>query len=122
MLAIQFSSAGPPGILQLKECLNPEIRSDEVLIQVEAAGVSRADVLQRQGKYPPPPGASPVLGLDVAGVIVEAGTEAVPWKVGDRVCALVSGGGYAEFCVAPAVQVLPIPEGWSSAEAVTLPE
>jgi NADPH2:quinone reductase len=122
MQAIQFSSAGPPEILQLQSYPEPEIRADEVLIQVEAAGVSRADVLQRQGKYPPPPGASPILGLDVAGHIVKTGGEAGPWKSGDRVCALVSGGGYAELCAAPAVQVLPMPEGWSSAEAVTLPE
>jgi putative PIG3 family NAD(P)H quinone oxidoreductase len=93
-----------------------------VLIRVEAAGVARADIMQRQGRYPPPPGASPVLGLDVAGVIVECGPDVTGWRPGDHVCALVNGGGYAELCAVPAAQVLPVPEGWSSVEAVTLPE
>lgn len=88
-------------------------REGEVLIRVQAAGVARADTLQRQGKYPPPPGASDIPGLDVAGILD---------STGDRVCAILAGGGYAEFCAVPAVQVLPMPERWSAIEAATLPE
>jgi putative PIG3 family NAD(P)H quinone oxidoreductase len=122
MLAIEFSSPGPPDVLHAVNVPEPEIQPADVLIQVEAAGVSRADVLQRLGKYPPPPGASPILGLDVAGRIVKTGAAVKTWNRGDRVCALVSGGGYAELCAAPEPQVLPIPDGWSPVEAVTLPE
>src|SRR5689334_9213002 len=122
MLAIEFSSPGPPDVLHPVDVPEPELQPADVLIQVEAAGVSRADVLQRLGKYPPPPGASPILGLDVAGRIVKTGSAVTAWKPGDRVCALVAGGGYAEFCAAPEPQVLPIPERWSAVEAVTLPE
>jgi NADPH2:quinone reductase len=93
-----------------------------VLISVEAAGVSRADVMQRAGKYPPPPGASPILGLEVAGRIEAVGNDVERWKRGDRVCALTNGGGYAELVSVPAGQVLPIPRGWSAIEAATLPE
>jgi NADPH2:quinone reductase len=122
MLAIEVASPGPPSVLKLVERPKPEIGASDVLIRVDAAGVSRADVWQRQGNYPPPPGASDILGLDVAGTIVATGESVGDWKTGDRVCALVSGGGYAEYCVAPAVQVLPIPQNWSAVEAVTLPE
>jgi putative PIG3 family NAD(P)H quinone oxidoreductase len=122
MLAIEVASPGPPSVLKLVERPKPEPGPADVLIRVDAAGVSRADVWQRQGNYPPPPGASDILGLDVAGTIVAAGESVRDWKTGDRVCALVSGGGYAEFCAAPAVQVLPIPQNWSAAEVVTLPE
>ncbi len=113
MIAIEISSFGGPEVLQPVERPKPEPAPGEVLIRVEAAGVAHADLLQRQGKYPPPPGASDIPGLDVAGVIE---------STGDRVCAIVSGGGYAEYCVAPASQVLPIPHGWTAAEAATLPE
>ncbi|MGH9609634.1 MAG: NAD(P)H-quinone oxidoreductase [Bryobacteraceae bacterium] len=113
MIAIEISSFGGPEVLQPVERPKPEPAPGEVLIRVEAAGVAHADLLQRQGKYPPPPGASDIPGLDVAGVIE---------STGDRVCAIVSGGGYAEYCVAPASQVLPIPNGWTAAEAATLPE
>jgi NADPH2:quinone reductase len=122
MLAIEVTSPGPPSVLRPIDRCRPETGASDVLIRVDAAGVSRADVLQRQGSYPPPPGASDILGLDVAGTIEATGKAVHDWKPGDRVCALVSGGGYAEYCVAPAVQVLPIPENWSAAEAVTLPE
>jgi len=122
MLAIEFTHPGPPDVLHLAEQPEPRLQAGEVLIRVEAAGVSRADVLQRQGKYPPPPGASPVLGLDVAGVIAKCGSGVTNCKPGDRVCALVNGGGYAELCAVAATQVLPIPEGWSAVEAATLPE
>lgn len=122
MRAIDFTQPGPPDVLHLVEHPDPEPHPADVLIQVEAAGVSRADIMQRQGRYPPPPGASAVLGLDVAGVIAKCGAAVTEWKPGDRVCALVNGGGYAELCAVPATQVLPAPDGWSSAEAVTLPE
>jgi NADPH:quinone reductase len=101
---------------------NPRAATGEVLVAVEAAGVSRADVMQREGKYPPPPGASPVLGLEVAGTVSEVGEGVTRWKRGDRVCALTNGGGYSEYVTVPAGQVLPIPEGWSAIEAATLPE
>lgn len=94
----------------------------EVLIRVHAAGVNRPDVLQRKGSYNPPPGASPIPGLEISGVIVEAAPDVAGWKVGDEVCALVSGGGYAEYCVAPAPQCLPAPKGLSLLEAAGLPE
>jgi putative PIG3 family NAD(P)H quinone oxidoreductase len=122
MHAIDFVQHGPPDVLHLSEYPDPELQPGDVLIRVEAAGVSRADIMQRQGKYPPPPGASPVLGLDVAGVIAKCGSNVTRWKPGDRVCALVNGGGYAELCAVAATQVLPIPEGWSAVEATTLPE
>jgi putative PIG3 family NAD(P)H quinone oxidoreductase len=109
---IDFHPGGPE-VLRVAEGPIPVPREGEVLIRVAAAGVNRPDLLQRQGKYPPPPGASPVLGLEVAGTV--AGT-------GEQVCALVSGGGYAEYCVAPAGQCLPIPAGLSMEEAAGIPE
>ena len=122
MRAVEISSFGPPDVLKLVERPTPEAKPDEVVIRVEAAGVARADVLQRQGKYPPPPGASDIPGLDVAGIVASTGRDATGWKPGDHVCAILTGGGYAEFCAAPAVQVLPMPDGWSAIEAATLPE
>lgn len=122
MTAIEVTSFGGPRVLQPRERPKPEPDSEEVLIEVRAAGVARADVLQRQGKYPPPAGASDIPGLDVAGIVQAAGGKAGQWKRGDRVCAILSGGGYAEYCVAPASQVLPVPENWSDLEAATLPE
>jgi NADPH2:quinone reductase len=123
MTAIEISFYGPPGVLKPVQRPQPEPAHGEVIIRVEAAGVARADILQRQGKYPPPPGASDIPGLDVAGEIhsVDPAVEA-NWKRGDRVCAILAGGGYAEYCAVPAEQILPIPEGWSSVEAATLPE
>jgi NADPH:quinone reductase len=93
-----------------------------VLIEVAAAGVNRPDVSQRQGKYPPPPGASDIPGLEIAGTIVQTAGEVGEWRAGDRVCALVSGGGYAEYCAAPAPQCLPVPRGFSDVEAAAIPE
>jgi putative PIG3 family NAD(P)H quinone oxidoreductase len=122
MLAIEITSFGPPSVLRPTERPIPTIGSAEILIAVEAAGISRADTLQRQGKYPPPPGASDIPGLDCAGTVTAVGESVTNWKVGDRVCAVVSGGAYAELCVAPAVQALPIPEHWTAIEAATLPE
>ena len=113
MLAIEISSYGEPDVLKLVERPKPEPRAGEILIKVDAAGVARADILQRQGKYPPPPGASDIPGLDAAGTND---------STGERVCAILSGGGYAEYCAVPAEQVLPIPAGWSAVEAATLPE
>lgn len=94
----------------------------EVLVRVEAAGVNRPDVLQRMGLYPMPPGTPSILGLEIAGAIVAIGDGVTRWRVGDRVCALVAGGGYAEYCAAPAGQCLPIPDGLSAADAAGLPE
>ncbi len=100
----------------------PTPAADEVLIKVHAAGVNRPDVLQRSGKYPPPTDASPTMGLEVAGEIVAAGGAVTRWRVGDAVCALTPGGGYAEFCITPAAHCLPIPQGLSIVEAAALPE
>lgn len=122
MIAIEISSFGPPDVLRPIERPKPVAGAGEVVIRVEAAGVARADTMQRQGKYPPPAGASDIPGLDVAGVIDSVGANVENFQPGDRVCAILAGGGYAEFCAAPAVQVLPAPEGWNSIEAVTLPE
>src|SRR5215204_210648 len=107
MIAIEIREHGGPEVLRMVERPRPDLREGEVLIRVEAAGVNRPDIMQRLGKYPPPAGASDIPGLEVAGTI---GESAVPgWIVGDRVCALVSGGGYAELCAAPAAQCLRIP-------------
>lgn len=94
----------------------------EVLIKVRAAGINRADLLQRKGLYPPPADASPIMGLEVAGEIMALGEGVANWKVGDKTCALTNGGGYADYALAPAVQCMPIPDGFSKAEAASLPE
>lgn len=122
MRAVLYEKTGGPEVLYVAEMDAPQPGPGEVQIAVEAAGVSRADMLQRKGLYPPPPGASPILGLDVAGRISALGDGVTSWKSGERVCALVSGGGYAEYVCAPAGQVLPMPESWSAVEAATLPE
>jgi putative PIG3 family NAD(P)H quinone oxidoreductase len=123
MVAIQISAFGPPEVLKPVERPVPEPEANEIVIRVEAAGVARADLLQRQGNYPPPPGASDILGLDVAGAVHAVGEDVSnQWTVGAKVCAILAGGGYAEYCSVPASQVMPIPEGWSFVEAATLPE
>src|SRR4029453_4195175 len=99
MKVIEISSYGGPEVLRPAERPTPSPGPDEVLVKVEAAGVNRPDLNQRQGKYPPPPGASDVPGLDVAGTIVAIGANVSRWREGDRVCALVAGGGYADYCV-----------------------
>ncbi len=104
------------------EAPEPKIAADEVLIDVRASAVNRADLMQRAGLYPPPPGASEVMGLECAGVIAQVGAEVMDWQPGDEVCALLSGGGYAERVAVPAGQVLPIPDGLSFTEAAALPE
>jgi putative PIG3 family NAD(P)H quinone oxidoreductase len=120
--AIEISEFGPPDVLKLVERPIPQPGEGEVLIRTQAAGVARADTIQRKGHYPPPPGASDIPGLDVAGTIHALGPGVPHFSVGDPVCAILAGGGYAEFCTAPAVQVLPIPAGWTPDEAATLPE
>ena len=125
MKAIEISSFGAPEVLRLADRPAPVPGAGEVLIQVSASGINRPDVLQRLGHYPAPAGASDIPGLEVAGVIVSGDAQAMAaahLKVGDRVCALVTGGGYAELCVAPAAQCLPIPEGLTDLEAAGLPE
>lgn len=122
MTAIEIREPGGPDVLRPSRRPVPAPVEGEALIRVAAAGVNRPDCLQRQGLYPPPPGASDVPGLEVAGTVVATGAGAAGVEVGDRVCALVTGGGYAEYCVAPAVQCLPIPAGLSATEAAALPE
>jgi len=122
MKYVGFDAEGGPGVLRIKEADAPQPRAGEVLIAVAAAGVSHADVMQRQGNYPPPPGASPILGLEAAGTIAALGEGVTRWRLGDEVCALVNGGGYAQYVTAPEGQVLPVPDGWSLVEAASLPE
>jgi NADPH2:quinone reductase len=122
MTAIEITTPGEPDVLRPVQRPVPRPSAADVLIQVAAAGVNRPDVLQRLGKYPPPPGASDIPGLEVAGTVVEVGSEATRWQLGDRVCALVAGGGYAEYCIAPAVQCLPIPGEMSDVQAAAVPE
>ena len=122
MRVIEISQFGPPEVLKLGERPDPAPAQSEVLIDVEAAGVNRPDVLQRLGKYPPPPGASDIPGLEVAGTIAALGDGVTGFAVGDRVCALVAGGGYAERAAVPHEQVLPIPKGLTSIQAAGIPE
>lgn len=122
MIAIEISAWGGPEVLRPVDRPDPVPGDDEVLINVAAAGVNRPDVMQRKGLYPPPDGASDLPGLEVAGVIVALGAGVTDWRLADRVCALVSGGGYATRCVAPAAQCLPIPRGLDFVSAAALPE
>jgi NADPH2:quinone reductase len=122
MRAIEITQPGPPDVLQPCERPLPVLKAGEVLIRVIAAGVNRPDVFQRLGQYPVPPGASDLPGLEVAGEIVDGELGASGFRKGDLVCALVQGGGYAEFCAAPLEQCLPVPKGLSPLEAATLPE
>lgn len=122
MAFVRIARPGPPEVLVPDRMPVPRPGPGEVLVRVEAAGINRPDVLQRQGGYPPPPGASDVPGLEVAGTVAAVGEGAARWRPGDRVMALVSSGGYAEYCVAPAPQVLPVPDGLSTVEAGGVPE
>jgi len=122
MRAIEISAPGGPEVLRVTQRPVPIPAANEVLIEVAAAGVNRPDVLQRKGGYPPPPGASDIPGLEVAGTVIATGAGAKKWKTGDRVCALVTGGGYAEYVTAPSPQCLPIPRGLTLVEAAGLPE
>jgi NADPH2:quinone reductase len=119
---IEISEPGGPEVLRLAERPDPLPAAGELLIDVAAAGVNRPDVLQRQGAYPPPPGASDIPGLEVAGHVAAVGPGVGGWRVGDQVCALVAGGGYATRCVAPAAQCLPLPPGLTLVEAGAMPE
>src|SRR5215467_2623806 len=122
MIAIEISTPGEPDVLVPVERPRPEPSPGEVLIKVAAAGVNRPDVMQRRGRYPPPPGASDIPGLEVSGWIEAVRPGVTGFSVGDAVCALVSGGGYAEYCVAPAPQCLPAPKHLELADAAAIPE
>lgn len=122
MRCIDMTGTGGPEVLSVAKGPVPVPGEGQVLIRVSAVGVNRPDVLQRSGSYPPPPGASPVLGLEVSGTIALRGAGAGRWKEGDEICALVPGGGYAEYCVAPEAQCLPVPRGLGLIEAAGLPE
>ena len=122
MTAVEITEFGPPDGLRPCRRDTPVPEAGEVLIEVAYAGVNRPDVIQRQGFYPPPPGASDLPGLEVAGTVVAVAGDVTDWRVGDGCCALVNGGGYAEYCTAPAGQCLPIPDGYDLRRAAALPE
>jgi NADPH2:quinone reductase len=122
MQVVEISRPGGPEVLKVVTRPLPRIKVDEVLLRVAAAGVNRPDCFQRAGLYPPPPGASDLPGLEVAGTVVECGDNARQWTRGDRVCALTPGGGYAQYCAAPAGHCLPLPRGLTPIEAASLPE
>jgi putative PIG3 family NAD(P)H quinone oxidoreductase len=122
MKHIAYGTVGTPESMSIVEGATPVPSAGEILIEVAYAGVNRPDVAQRSGRYPPPSGASPILGLEVAGRVAALGADVAEWRVGDSVTALVPGGGYAEYCLAPALHALPIPAGMGLAEAAGLPE
>ena len=122
MIAIEISTPGGPEVLVPVERPRPACGPGEVIIKVAAAGVNRPDVVQRLGHYPPPPGASDIPGLEVAGTVDEIAADVTNWRRGDEVCALVSGGGYAEYCAVPAPQCLPVPRGIDLVHAAAIPE
>ncbi len=122
MQVIEISRHGGPEVLQPATRAVPALKSGEVLIAVAAAGVNRPDCFQRAGSYAPPPGASDLPGLEVAGTIAALGEGVTQWQIGDAVCALTPGGGYAEFCATPAQHCLPVPKGWTLTQAASLPE
>lgn len=122
MRIVEAAQAGGPEVLRLASAAVPVPQPDEVLIRVQVAGVNRPDVAQRSGSYPPPPGASPIIGLEVAGEVVAVGAGVDRYRVGDKVCALTNGGGYAEYCTAPQAQTLPWPKGYDALRAAALPE
>ncbi|MCI0430592.1 MAG: NAD(P)H-quinone oxidoreductase, partial [Rhodospirillales bacterium] len=122
MTAIEIKAPGGPEVLVPALRPVPRPAKGEILVRVVAAGVNRPDVLQRQGGYPPPKGATDIPGLEIAGIVVSAGVGATRWEIGDEVCALVAGGGYAEFCTVPEPQALPVPAGLDLVRAAALPE
>lgn len=123
MKAIVITQPGPPDVLQVRERPTPQPKENEVLIKVKAAGVNRPDIFQRKGNYPAPPGFPPdIPGLEVAGIIEECGPKVTRWQIGDKVCALLGGGGYASYAVADGRHCLPIPQQWSFAQASSVPE
>jgi putative PIG3 family NAD(P)H quinone oxidoreductase len=122
MKAILVKEPGDADRLVIGEAPTPKPADDELLVKVKAAALNRADILQRQGRYPPPPGASPILGLDMAGVVEQAGPKCVRWRQGDRVFSLLSGGGYAEYVTVSGEMAMPVPESLSFEEASSIPE
>lgn len=122
MIGIEITQPGGPDVLRPATLPRPEPAAGEVLIKVAAAGVNRPDVLQRKGVYPPPPGASPLPGLEVAGTVAAIGPDVDGWAIGDGICALLAGGGYAQYAAVPAPQCLPIPDGLSMTDAAAVPE
>src|SRR5437773_9451207 len=122
MRAVEISQPGGPEVLKLADLFFKQKTAYEILVRVAAAGVNRPDVLQRSGNYPVPPDASDLPGLEIAGEVAAKGSAATLWKIGDKLCALVHGGGYAEYCTVPEVQALPVPKGLSLIEAASLPE
>lgn len=122
MKAVEISAFGAPDVLRIVERPDPVAGTGEILIRVEAAGVNRPDVVQRMGKYPPPPGASDLPGLEVAGTVAALGEGVIGWAVGDPICALVAGGGYAELAAVPQEQCLPMPKGLTAIQAAGIPE
>ena len=122
MRFIDLPSHGGPEVMRLSQTPLPKPAKGEVLVKVEAAGVNRPDVAQRQGTYPPPTDASPILGLEIAGEVVALGEGVTEFKLGDKVCALANGGGYAQYCTVPAGQALPFPKGYDAVKAAALPE
>jgi NADPH:quinone reductase len=122
MTAIAIAAPGGPEVLQVTTLATPKPGAGQVLVKVAAAGVNRPDVAQRMGVYPPPPGHSPLPGLEIAGEVVATGDGVMRWKAGDQVCALVNGGGYAEYCIAEETSALPIPAGLDMARAAAVPE
>jgi NADPH2:quinone reductase len=122
MRAVEISRPGGPEVLKVVDVPKPAPKPNEILVKVAAAGVNRPDLLQRAGHYPVPPDASPLPGLEIAGEVAELGAAVKLWKVGDKVCALTNGGGYAEYCAVPETQALPIPKNVSMVEAASLPE
>ena len=117
MKVVEISQFGPPEVLKVVERPDPVPAAGEILIDVAAAGINRPDVIQRLGKYPPPPGASDIPGLEVAGVVAALGADVGGWSVGDPICALLAGGGYAERAAVPHEQCLPIPKGLTAIQA-----
>src|SRR5271155_5351435 len=122
MKAVIAEKPGDETVLKLAEVPDPILRDEDLIIGVTHAGLNRADIMQRQGNYPPPPGASDILGLEVAGEIVVLGAHVKRWRIGDKVCALLASGGYAEFTTAPEGQCLPLPSNLSPLQAAALPE
>jgi len=122
MRAIAVTEPGGPEVMVVGEQPVPQLNGGELLVKVAAAGVNRADCMQRRGDYPPPPGASEILGLEVSGTVAALGEGVSGWQVGDPVCALLAGGGYAEYCAVPAPQCLPVPAGVDLVDAAALPE
>ncbi len=122
MKYIDYGPEGTPESMRVAEGPVPQPAPHEILISVSHAGINGPDVMQRMGRYPPPPGASPILGLEVSGRVAALGKDVTDWRIGDEVCALTPGGGYAEYCVAPASHALPVPKGLDLARAAGLPE